>query len=167
MLKFLFNRYNKNNKNMLSDELINYEPREEYKQLDNDCVFIGVKIKNLYDEERTCIQEDFLPSRYKSINNTNLFGIVKDILPEHKQLIEKIKSQKIFDLIGYNLLLQDYKLTCNECYFNLRPPIYPIDNHFINKYIPEFNFEKFICFKPEIPKFQTFASLNLFFIVHA
>lgn len=167
MLNFLLNIYNKKNKSMLSEELTNYKPKEIYKDLQNDCAFIGVKVKNLYDEERTCIQESFLPERYKISNDTHLFGVVKDILPEHKQLSEKIKSQKIFDLIGYNLLLQDYKLTCNECYFNLKPPVYPVDSSYIKKYIPDFNFEEFICFKPEIPKFQTFASLNLFFIIHA
>jgi hypothetical protein len=150
---------------MLSEKLIDLPPKEEYEQLPDNCVFIGVKIKNLYDEKRICITDNYAPKRYISKNGVMLFGMVKEVLNEHKLLMQNIKQQKIFDLIGYNLLLQDHKLTCNECYFNLNPPLYPVDNVFIKKYINDFDFENFICFNPDIPKFQAFASLNLYFYI--
>ena len=163
MLNFLLKYYNKRNK-MLSEDLYHLQPKEVYTDLPPDSLFIGVKIKNLYDEKRICIQDSYNPGRYKSSNGLKLYGTIMDVNTDHKTLVYKLKKQKIFDLIGYNLLLQDYKLSCNECYFNLNPPLYPIDNSFIKKYIPDFNFENFICFNPEIPKFQAFSSLNVFFV---
>lgn len=163
MLNFLYRVYNRG-RMLLSEDLTGYDPKAEYKEMPNNSVFIGVKIKNLYDEERTCIQDYYDADRYVAKNGVKLFGIVKEVLPEHRQLVQTLKQQKKFDLIGYNLLLQDNRLSCNECYFNLNPPLYPIDNCYISKYIPDFDFEKFICFKPDIPKFQAFASLNTFFV---
>jgi hypothetical protein len=152
---------------MLSEELYNLNPELTYNSLPPEKLFIGVRIKNLYDERRICIQDTQGPSRYECSNGVKLYGILRDISNDHKSLVYKLKKQKIFDLIGYNLILQDYKLSCNDCYYNLNPPLYPIDNTHIIKYIPEFNFEDFICFNPEIPKFQAFASLNVFFSVPA
>lgn len=166
MLNFLYKWYNRDK--MLSDDLVELPPKEKYSLIDEDCIFIGTKVKNLYDEERICIKDSFNPERFK-VNGMdfNLFGIKQNVPPEFKKLIETLKQQKIYDLIGYSIVLQDHNLTCNECYFNLRPPIYPIDSHHIKKCIPNFNYEDFICFNPEIPKFQAFSSLNLFFITVA
>jgi hypothetical protein len=150
---------------MIDENLTEQHPSEEYDIISSSCVFIGTKIKNKYDESRLCVQPTYGVGRYSLTSGEKLLGTTKDFLPEHKNLIKKIKQQKIYDLIGYNLILQDHGLTCNDCYFNLNPPVYPIDNVHIRKYIPDFDFEKFICFKPEVPKFQAFSSLNLFFIV--
>jgi len=164
MWHFLYKLYNRDK--MLTEELVELPPREVYSEMPKECVFIGAKIKNLYDENRICIQDTYGSNRYRIEKlDQNFLGIVKEIKPEHLNLVNRIKQQKSFDLIGYNLLLNDFKLACNECYFNLQPPIYPVDNHFIRKYISDFDFEKFICFNPEIPKFQAFASLNLLFVV--
>lgn len=165
MLNFFYKLYNR--KKMISETLAEATPCHAYDDITSDCVFIGTKIKNRYDEERLCVQPTYGLGRYRINNiNQNFLGTIKEIKPEHKSLIKKIKQQKIYDLIGYNMLLQDYNLSCNDCYFNLRPPIYPIDSHHIIKYIPDFNFENFICFKPDVPKFQAFTTLNLFFIVN-
>jgi len=151
---------------MLSNELVEKQPIQTYSEIPKECIFIGTKIKNLYDEKRLCIQENYAPGRYRLNNiDLNLFGIVKEITDTFGDLVRKIRHQKQFDLIGYNLLLNENNLTCNNCYYNLNPPIYPIDNHHIKKIIPEFDYENFICFNPEIPKFQAFTSLNLFLIV--
>lgn len=151
---------------MLSETLVEQRPTEKYSELPKECIFLGAKIKNLYDEKRLCIQEKYNPGRYRLKNiNYNLFGILLEMNNEYKSLINKIKQQKTFDLIGYNLLLQEFKLSCNDCYFNLKPPIYPIDNFHMKKILPDFDYEHFICFNPEIPKFQSFTSLNLFLIV--
>lgn len=152
---------------MISEELYHLQPELTYKDIPlTDGFFVGVKIKNLYDEKRLCLQETYNPDRYKINENIKLYGVFKEILPEHKSLVNNLKKQGIFDLIGYNILLQDYKLSCNECYYNLNPPVYPIDNIHIKKYLPDYEFENFICFNTEIPKFQAFASLSVFFYVN-
>jgi hypothetical protein len=153
---------------MLSDNLVELPPKENYSTIDEDCLFIGTKIKNRYDEERICIKDTFEPGRYK-VDGIDflLYGLKKNISPEYKKLVNSLKLQKIYDLIGYSVALQDFSLSCNDCYFNLRPPLYPIDNHHIKKCLPEFNYEDFVCFNPEIPKFQAFTSLNVFFITVA
>ena len=163
MLNFLHRLYNRCR--MLSETLVDIDAVEEYENIHSDCIFIGTKIKNRYDEARICINESYNPKRYQ-LNGLDykLFGVTLDIPSSQKQLAFQIKHKKISDLLSYNLLLQDYKLSCNNCYFNLYPPLYPLDNHFIKKYIPEFNYEDFICFNPDIPKFQAFSSLNLFLI---
>lgn len=151
---------------MLSEQLYEQSTKEIYQELPKECIFIGAKIKNLYDEKRLCIQENFKPGRYKlETLDYRLFGVLLDIGKDFKSLINKIKQQKTFDLIGYNLLLQEFKLSCNDCYFNLKPPIYPIDNYHVKKILPSFDYEKFICFSHEAAKFQSFTSLNLFLIV--
>lgn len=163
MLNFLLSRYNKR-KYMLSETLADLPVAEKYEDISSSCVFIGAKIKNRYDEKRICINENYTPKRIKVSNNTNLFGITLDPIPEHQEMVVKLKAQKIFDLIGYNILLQEYKLSCNDVYYNLLPPLYPIDNIHINKYIKNFNFEDFICFNLDSAKFQSFYSVNVFFI---
>lgn len=153
---------------MLSDNLVDIPPKQEYHDIPEDCIFIGTKIKNLYDEARICIQDGYFPQRYKIDGlDFSLFGITKPVSPEFKSLFRNLKQQKVYDLIGYSMLLQDFNLTCNDCYFNLRPPIYPIDNHHIKKCLPDFDYEQFICFNPEVPKFQAFTSINLFLITKA
>jgi hypothetical protein len=153
---------------MLSEKLTEIPPKEEYKEINDDCFFIGAKVKNLYDEQRICIQDNYSPGRYK-IKNADyfLFGIKHQIPNEFKLLASRLKQNKIYDLIGYTIALQDFSLTCNDCYFNLRPPLYPVDTHHIKKCLKDFDYENFICFNPEVPKFQAFTSLNLFFIAQA
>lgn len=152
---------------MLSEQLIEQQPIEDYIDFPDESLFVGVRIKNLYDEKRLCISADYKPRRFKTLNpDTFLFGTLIETNKDIKSLIHKIKQQKKFDLIGYNLLLQDFKLTCNDCYFNLKPPLYPIDSYQVKRILPDFDYEKFICFNPEIPKFQAFTSLNLFLVVH-
>lgn len=163
MLNFLYEWYNRDK--MLSDNLVELPPKREYKDITEDCIFVGAKIKNLYDEQRVCIKDEYSPGRYKIKGiDFNLFGLKRQITPEFKKLLNTLKRQNIYDLIGYSMLLQDYNLSCNDCYFDLNPPIYPIDSHHIKKCIFDFSYEDFICFNPEIPKFQAFTSLNLFFI---
>lgn len=163
MLKFLYQWYNRDK--MLSDNLVQLPPVEEYSLIQEDCIFIGAKIRNLYDEQRLCIQSNLNPTRHRVQGVAfNLYGIKQSIAPEYQTLVNDLKQQKTYDLIGYSTLLQDHNLTCNDCYFNLKPPLYPIDNHHIRKCLPDFNYEEFICFNPEASKFQAFTSLNLFFI---
>ena len=166
MLNFLYKLYNRDK--MLSDTLTEVSPQEDYEEITEDCFFIGAKVKNLYDEQRICIQDTYSPGRYK-IQGADyfLFGIKQQIPNEFKFLASKLKQYKIYDLIGYSMTLQDFGLTCNDCYFNLRPPVNPVDIHHIKKCLKDFEYENFICFNPEIPKFQAFTSLNLFFITKA
>jgi len=164
MLNFLYKIYNRDK--MLDENLVNLPPKREYRKTAGSFLFIGSKIKNLYDEERICIQDAHSPERLQLANvNFLLFGIKKELTGKFKMLANMIIQQKAFDLIGYNILLNDFQLSCNECYFNLKPPIYPIDNTHIKKVIPDFDYNNFICFNPDIPNFQSFASLNLFLII--
>jgi hypothetical protein len=152
---------------MINEDLANYPPQQNYEEIKRDCVFIGSVIKNLYDEKRICIKDTFDSKRYRvSFSNLNLYGITKEIAPEHKKLSVEIKKQKSFDLIGYNLLLNEYNLNCNDCFFNLKPPIYPVDSQYINTYIDNFSYDQFICFNHEVAKFQAFTNCNLFFIIN-
>jgi len=149
---------------MLSESLAELPVSEEYEDIKKSCVFVGAKIKNRYDEKRVCINEKYNPKRVKISNDIKLFGITLNPISEHQEMVSKLKAQKIFDLIGYNLLLQEYKLSCNEVYYNLLPPLYPIDNIHINKYLKDFNFEDFVCFNMDSAKFQSYYTVNVFFI---
>lgn len=149
---------------MLSETLADQPTIEKYEEIISPCVFIGAKIKNRYDEKRICINDKYAPKRIKISDDLKLFGTMLNPISEHQEMVAKLKVQKIFDLIGYNLLLQEYKLSCNDVYYNLLPPLYPVDNVHINKYIKNFNFEDFICFNLDSAKFQSYYSVNVFFI---
>lgn len=149
---------------MIDQELASLPVTENYDNNLDSCIFIGTKIKNRYDEKRICINEKYNPKRFFIDEKIKLYGITLTPTSEHKSLIDKIRKQKTFDLIGYNLLLQEYKLSCNDVYFNLHPPLFPIDSIHILKYIKDFNFEDFICHNLKSAKFQSFYSLNVFFV---
>lgn len=164
MLNFLFRVYTKGK--MISENLAEVPPKDSYEPIMSACLFVGLKIKNLYDEERLCIKDSFSPKRVHVEGcNYRLYGSVLPLKGDFITLSNKIKQQKAYDLIGYNTLLQEHKLSCNECYFNLKPPIYPIDGQHIKKVLPEYNFKDFICFNLKASHFQSYTSTNLFLIL--
>lgn len=164
MLNFIFRVYTK--EKMLSENLADLPPKKSYERITSGCLFVGFKIKNLYDEERLCIQESFDPKRiYVEGSSYMLYGTILPLKGDFIPLSNKVKHQRAYDLIGYNMLLQEYKLSCNECYFNLRPPVYPIDNQYIRKILPEYNYKDYICFNLKASKFQSYTSPNLFLLL--
>jgi hypothetical protein len=150
---------------MLSESLTEHMPVLKYEEMPKGHIFFGCRIKNLYDEKRLKINPLFNAKRY-SIKEKKLFfyGIILDSSIISKQIMQKINSRKPFDLIGYSSLLESFNLTCENCFFNLQPPIYPFDNIHINKYLTNFKYDNFIQINQKIPAFQQFTSLDMFIV---
>ena len=78
---------------MLQEDLLEVSPSENYQPISDDCIFVGVKIKNKYDEERLCIKDDYSPERYKIDKlGFKLYGITKEIPNSQKQLVSILLS---------------------------------------------------------------------------
>ena len=150
---------------MLSEELVNLPPQKKYKKITSDNVFIGCKIKNLYDEKRVEINSRYNPDYYEVDNETLIYGAVYKPTSKHSLLIQNLKNKDTFDVMGYSSLLEKYSLTCDNCFLNLKPPVYPVDMQNVTSYLSEYKYEDFILFKKELPNFQQFISINMFLIL--
>ena len=117
---------------MISDEYFHISPDEEYIPLTESCFFIGMRIKNRYDELRLKINELFNPGRFYFKEEDNKFYGTKISVPlKYRPLFAEIAARKPFDYIGYSQLLQDYGLSSNEGIHKLSNFLYPVDYKFI------------------------------------
>jgi hypothetical protein len=150
---------------MISDEYFHLDPIEKYLPFTFSCFFIGVRIKNRYDELRIKINHDFNPLR-RIIEQTGdkFYGVIVKQTPEYFSVIPEIKHRKPFDYIGYNTLLNEYNLTCDEEFFKMNNFFFPIDYEHVKRISPNFNYSDYLCLNDGSADFQRFAQPELFII---
>jgi hypothetical protein len=100
-------------------------------------IFLGFIIKNEYDNQRLKINEKYDPKRflrvYKINGEKNLLPLYGFCLPLNglgENIVNVIsKQENSFDinLTLYQNILNQYNLTCNDCYGYFKSGIYPID----------------------------------------
>lgn len=149
---------------MLSIDFVTQEPVELYSPIQENVVFVGYEIKNLYDEKRLCISASMSPQR-RQINDLKLFGVFCTPNEIISELFDKIHKSKNTTLDSYKNLIAHYNLTLNQCYLKLHPPLYPVDYIHVNRFIKDFKYEQFLCKDAELPNFQVVSASHVYMIV--
>jgi hypothetical protein len=141
---------------------------------------IGFQLKNLYDQQRIKVKSKYntkdvihiLPTA--NIEAAFFRGIKIQIHEKYQPLLSQLGkfnttlSSNIIDVEVYRNLLQEYDLTCNECYAFLKRGIYPIDGSCLSKisniditleslYENAFNTKS-------VPIYQSFSSFTIFIL---
>lgn len=101
-------------------------------------VMLGFQLKNLYDQKRIQINkkfesQDFIHFVPQELMMPKFFrGIKINIQKKYISLINELASKANYSLENYKLLLEQYNLSCDNCYAYFNKGIYPIDSEHIN-----------------------------------
>lgn len=126
----------------LIDEPVNLK---EYKveNVNGPTLFLGFVIKNEYDNIRLSISEKYNPKKIslpylkdKQVNILPLYGVFLKINEMARQLSTVLTRQERYEntlnLATYQNILQEYNLSCNDCYAFFHKNVYPVDNRYFD-----------------------------------
>lgn len=139
-------------------------PILEYKNVNTPFVFIGCNIKSLYDEERIEIKESFKPKRLYHCDHY-LYGSIFNPNQKDSMFIKYLNHFQGIGLYGYNKILNEFTMTCEENFGFLQDGLYPVDSKYIRNYIPNFSYETFFNEDTQMPLHQRIKSVNMFFLL--
>tara|TARA_Y100000310_G_scaffold336481_1_gene421122 strand:- start:8163 stop:8729 length:567 start_codon:yes stop_codon:yes gene_type:complete len=104
-------------------------------------IFLGIKVKNKFDEERFSIKNMYKPrliahfKRHTQLEPTFLYGI--EIKPKKRyiKMLDLLNSKMYLNknctyenfIQTYRMLLTSFNLSCHNCYGYLADGMYPID----------------------------------------
>jgi len=147
-------------------------------EYDKPCLFIGHILKNEYDNQRLKLNDDYHPVKFFAPYNESgemkllpLYGILRN-LNKHGLEISKIiyeqENRGNINLIIYENIINQFDITCSDCYGYYKERIYPVDfnkfrkltddeiatdgkilQHLLNLEDNKFDFQKFgsvVCF---------------------
>jgi hypothetical protein len=139
---------------------------------------IGFQLKNSYDQKRIKLTS-LLPVKdvvhklpTSKAHPMFLRGLPLNVRPHFLPLLKQLRELNTtlhdnVDLIRYKHILNNYKLTCNDCFAYLRKGVYPIDgecldliadtNYTISDLYNSFNTK-------DIPAFQSFCTFTIFIL---
>jgi len=161
----------------LVEEPIAIEEFEKNK-INVPCLFLGFIIKNEYDNKRLRINEKYNPKKSLYVYNGNkkdlsilpLYGVtfeLNDIALSLVKLLDKQEKNDNVNIIVYENLLQQFDLSCNECYGYFSKKIYPIDFKHLRKLTNDDAvkdkkiLQHMLDFKENKFDFQKFGSLKI------
>lgn len=150
---------------LLNIDLAEELPLLEYNSLERDCVFIGCNINSLYDEKRIKLlpYKGKEPSRFK-FHKQCLYGFDFEPKGPDKLLLNTLTSKTNFDIISYSNLVEEFNYKTGENYAKLHQNIFPIDPVYIERYMPGYQYDDVLLLDSEIPEFQQFTSINMYFL---
>jgi hypothetical protein len=100
-------------------------------------IFLGFIIKNEYDNQRLKINEDYQPKRFLRVYKINgesqllpLYGFCLKLNGMGENIVNIISKQEQsfeINLTLYQNMLNEYNLSCNDCYAYFKSGVYPID----------------------------------------
>jgi hypothetical protein len=155
---------------LLESKYEEYSSECEYIAVNEDCLFYGCCINNLYDEKRISLREiqGILPKRViyknKNINTKPLYFYGYTFTPkgEDRLLINKLKNFNNIDYTTFCNIIEKLGYSPGENYIKLKYNIYPLDNVHIERYITEKDSKTVRIYNEELPLFQQITSLNTF-----
>jgi hypothetical protein len=139
-------------------------PLLEYNSIKIPKVFIGCNIKSEYDENRIKIKKSLNPQRISHCER-NLYGLLFEPDKKHSDFVKYLGHFKSIDLFGYSKILNEYSLSAEENFGYLEHSLYPIDNKYIEDYIPNFKYDYLFEDDVEMPMYQRIKSVNMFFLL--
>ena len=139
---------------------------------------LGFQLKNSYDQERIKLK-----TKYKSRDIIHLLptasiepvcfrGLKLEIKADLTQFLTQLRelNTSLKDSVSVNAykhLLNEYGLTCNECYAYLRKGVYPVDGSCLGRISTcKWSLEELYndAFDNKIPFFQSFSSFTIFIL---
>jgi len=123
----------------LVDEPLDIDSFSYLSDADYPYCLIGFQLKNLYDQKRLKINEKYSPKEIihlipgETVMPKFFRGIKININPKFNYLLTKLESlgthlsEKV-DKDFYVETLNEYNLSCNNCFAYLRKGVYPIDS---------------------------------------
>jgi len=123
----------------LIDEPLDIDSFSYLSDLDYPYCLLGFQLKNLYDQKRLVINKDYSPKDIihlipgETVMPKFFRGIKLSVNPRFNYLITKLESlgsipSNEIDKKFYVETLNEYELSCNNCFAYLRKGIYPIDS---------------------------------------
>ena len=127
----------------LADEPIDIDSFSYISDEEYPVALLGFQIKNLYDQKRLNINKDFNPTNIihfipgETVMPKFFRGIKLQLNSKFNYLVAKLEalgtlSTQEIDKKFYVELLNEYNLSCNNCFAYLRKGIYPIDSEHLN-----------------------------------
>ena len=122
----------------LDVDLFSYLTDEEY-----PFFILGFQLKNLYDQKRLIIKKEYNPVDVihfvpgETVMPKFFRGIKVQVNKKYDYLIKNLESYGTqtsdqIDKNNYTQLLNEHKLSCNNCFAYLRKGIYPIDSEHLS-----------------------------------
>jgi len=111
-------------------------------------VMLCVSVKSRYDENRLVIKPIYRPKHIlhfqtidRELRPLYYYGIELKLQPPYLSMATEITRAEIFSnrstdaqrLVDYNVILNEFDVTCNTCYGYLTDGIYPIDMSHLQK----------------------------------
>lgn len=154
---------------------------------DLPCLFLGLIIKNEYDNQRLKLNKEFNPQKrllvfkkLKDFSSTEekyeimpLYGLFLPLNELGTSLCKTLRDQdniKSINKGSYELILNEFNVTCNDSFLHLNKKIYPVDlkyfktltNYYADKE-KEINilYGHLLCLEKEKFDFQQFGSFKL------
>jgi len=157
---------------LLESSLAEKTPELQYNEITKDSVFIGTVINHSYDEKRITLNsfKNYTPERlyFQPFNNSKkiyLYGNIFNPIGKDTFLFNKLKNGQIPDIVSYNKILQEFNYESTDNFLKLSQGMYPVDYVYINKYVPDFSYEKAFNLDSEICEFQQFPSIYMFLLI--
>lgn len=120
----------------LVEEPVNGESFEIL-DIDKPCLFLGHIVKNEYDNRRFDLNQKYNPKRFyasyledRKWGMLPLYGLVMQLNENGLKLVNILKDQEErhnINLIIYENLLNQFDVTCDDCYGYFKNKIYPVD----------------------------------------
>ncbi len=162
----------------LSDENVDRDCFSVIKD-NNAHLFLGVKIKNLYDQERLIISEKFSPRQIicpfdseEGMKEGYFRGFEIEKNKEIEPFFEQLKrfTENGCSLKDYNQLLFQYHLSCSENYGYFEAGIFPLNTECLN-IVSTTDLDVELLYKEvfsdsDIPYWQHLGYLSLFILIN-
>jgi hypothetical protein len=165
----------------LVDEQVNLNDFLDKDELNYNvpCIFFGFVIKNEYDNKRLCIQPKYAPKKiihkYKDadgvVHMLPLYGCILPVSGQYKQLSTiLIQQQADITISTYKNILEQFDLSCDDCYLHYAVGTYPVDlAHFKRLTNNEISkdkkiFQHILGMEDDEFDFQKMGSLELFIL---
>jgi len=121
----------------LVDEPVNGNDFDLIFEYDRPCLFIGYILKNEYDNQRLKLNEDYYPVKFFAPYSEDgamkllpLYGILRNLNEQGLKISKILSEQKNranINLIIYENIINQFDITCSDCYGYYKEDIYPID----------------------------------------
>ena len=128
----------------LVDVPVNGEDFDLQYEIDRPCLFIGHILKNEYDNQRLKINDEYKPIKFFASYLEDgewklmpLYGIVRELNENGKKICKVLKDQERrgnMNLIIYENLLNEFDVSCDDCYGYFKKSIYPVDFNKFRKF---------------------------------
>ena len=151
---------------------------EKFEKITYPTFFFGFIIRNLYDQKRLKIKQEFSPKylvhKYGSKKDEILFlyGLTSKVPSDLVSNIYPLQNNPNVNHEQYEAILNRMDVECSDCYLFLNKNLYPINTFYAHRFFTKQNFKNLSTYAdildrdPELPLHHTIASFQLFLLTN-